>query len=87
MKLTTIQLKILFGLYQPLEEHQKYLNYNVISSGLYYSWISEIPCFVTELHIKSLIDMEIRFPPDQAISFILSEQGKLFLEQLLEKEI
>jgi len=87
MKLTTIQLKILFGLYQPPEEHQKYFHYNIISSTFYYRWRSQIPCLVTELQIKGLIDMEVRLPPNESIIFTLSEQGKLFLEQLLEKEI
>jgi len=87
MKLTTIQLKILFGLYQPPEEHQKYFQYNTISSKLYYAWRSEIPYFVTELQVKGLIDMDVWFGGNQAISITISEQGKLFLEQLLEKEI
>ena len=87
MKLTTIQLKILFGMYQPPEEHQEYFHYNIISSAFYYRWRSEIPYFVTELQTKGLIDMDVRFPPNESIIFTLSEQGKLFLEQLLEKEI
>ena len=87
MKITTIQLKILFGLYKPTEEQQKYYNYNIITSGLYYRWRSQIPYFVTELQVKSLIEIEVRYPPNESIIFTITEQGKQFLEQLLEKEI
>ena len=45
------------------------------------------PYFVTELQVKGLIGIEVRYPPNEAIFFRITENGKQFLEQLLEKEI
>lgn len=36
---------------------------------------------------KGLTEIEVRYTPNESIIFTITEQGKQFLEQLLEKEI